>query len=255
MAKAAIQKEIFGVKTEIDADERTAEVVISTTAVDRDGEVVLAKGGVFENFMKNPVVLWAHKHDDAPIGRALWIKQGNKKITAKVKFAETEQAEEVYKLYSGGFLNAFSIGFISNKSHRPEPKEIAKLPEWANVWRVIDEWELLEFSAVPVPSNPEALAQAVKTKSVVLSDGIKADFDIDVEEDDEEIHYISDGVEKAVKKEPAKKEPEAVELKSVSLDVDAVFDVTPVDVVKVEPFVDMKAVVKEEIQRLKGRVY
>ncbi len=165
-----IRKQFVPVDIKIDEEERTITAIISTSGVDRDGEVVDAKGGDFENFLKNPVVLWAHDYKEMPIGKTLWLNRRGSKIQAKARFAKTEMAEEVFQLYKGGFLKAFSIGFIPKKSHRPEPKEIEKRPELANVFRIIDEWELLEFSAVPVPANPEALLQAVKSKEVNIKD-------------------------------------------------------------------------------------
>ncbi|KKK56619.1 hypothetical protein LCGC14_3062710, partial [marine sediment metagenome] len=55
-------------------------------------------------------------------------------------------------------------------------------PELADAWRIFDEWELLEFSVVPVPANQEALATAVKKKELKLSDSTLEDMDLDVEE-------------------------------------------------------------------------
>jgi HK97 family phage prohead protease len=177
-------KQFISTDTKVDSDERTVTAVISTGDVDRDREVLLPKGIVLEPFKKNPVVLWAHDYYGAPIGRAQWVTRKGNKITAKVEFAETEQATEVYELFKGGFLNAFSVGFKPLKSHQPTPDEIKKKPEWAEAWRIFDEWELLEFSVVPVPANAEALALAVKTKGLKLSDeSIKA---LGIELDDEE---------------------------------------------------------------------
>jgi hypothetical protein len=54
---------------------------------------------------------------------------------------------------------------------------------------------LLEFSPVTVPANPEALATAVKSKNISLSDDLKAELHIEVEkavevEEIEETVYI-----------------------------------------------------------------
>lgn len=162
-------------KTEVDDDERTVTAVISTSAVDREHEVLLPKGADFKQYLKNPVVLWAHDYRGVPIGRTLWIKThpktNPKEIRAQVKFAETEKAEEIYQLFKGGFLNAFSVGFLpaEDGSHPPTPDEVKKNPDWAAAKRIYDKWELLEYSPVPVPANPEALATAVKSKGIELS--------------------------------------------------------------------------------------
>lgn len=169
----------FVAKTETDSDERTVTAIISTGTVDREKEVLVPKGMDFEAYMKNPVVMWAHDYWGEPIGRSLWMKKGRKEIKAKIKFAETEQAEQVYQLFKGGFMSAFSVGFIPLKDHKPTEEEIKEKPEWVDVRRVYDKWELLEFSAVPVPANPEALAVAVKTKELNLSDELKDQLDVD----------------------------------------------------------------------------
>jgi len=159
----------FIAEIKADDEERTITAVISTDAIDRDNEILLPKGVNFEQYLKNPVVQWAHDYSSPPIARTLWITRGRKQITAKAKFADTVFADEVYNLYKGGFLKAFSVGFIPTKSHIPTPDDIKKKPEWAEASRVYDNWELLEFSAVPVPSNPEALATAVKSKAISVS--------------------------------------------------------------------------------------
>ena len=173
-------------KVETDSEERTVTAVISTSAIDRDKEVLVPKGANLDNFRKNPVVLWAHDHSIPAIGKALHIAVKGKKIIAKVKFATTDFADEIFSLFKDGILNAFSVGFMPTKSHQPTPKEIAKNPELANAFRIFDEWELLEFSPVNVPANPEALATAVKS----MSDEAKKAFGI--EEDENEKGFWED---------------------------------------------------------------
>ncbi len=176
-------------KVEVDDDERTVTAVISTDVVDRDDEVMKPNGADLENFMKNPVVLWAHNYTEPSIGKALWITKTRKNIKAKTKFADTPRAEEVYQLYKGGYLKAFSVGFIPKESHKPEPKEIEKRPELSRARNIIDKWELLEFSAVPVPANPEALATAVKTKEITVSKELQTELGL---EDEETFYPVSE---------------------------------------------------------------
>ncbi len=194
-------------KVDTDSEERTVTAVISSAAIDRDQEILVPKGADLENFRKNPVTMWAHDHSIPAIGKALFIAVKGKKMVAKVKFASTEFAGEIFTLFKEGILNAFSVGFKPMKSHTPTPKEIAKNPELANVFRIFDEWELLEFSAVNVPANPEALATAVKsmsddTKRIL---GVKTekveqddedDFEKQFEEEDENDDEEITGVEK-----------------------------------------------------------
>ena len=171
---------------DLDAGERTLVAVISTAAIDRDMEVLLPKGAQLENFEANPVVLWAHRSDQPPIGKAEWIKKTAKAVRAKVRFASTDFAGEIFQLFKEGILKAFSVGFDPwGAEHRePDEKDLRAHPEWAGVRRVYSKWELLEFSAVPVPSNPEALAQAV-SKGLVSKEIAESFGDIDFPEETE----------------------------------------------------------------------
>ncbi len=168
----------------VDAAERTVTAVISSDTIDRDREILLPKGVQLDNYEKNPVVLWGHDMSLPPIAKALWVKKGTKKITAKLKFATTERAEEIWSLFKDGFLNAFSVGFLPLKGHTPTPDEVKKNPDWAEAMYIIDEWELLEFSPVTVPSNPDALMLACKSGKLHI--GREVLDALDVEEPEEE---------------------------------------------------------------------
>lgn len=132
----------------IDEKTMTMEVVMTTTAKDRQGDRVSARGLNFDNYMKNPVVLWNHDQKQKPIGKVLAIRRENDKVMAKVQFNETDMGKDVFKLYRDGFLKGWSIGFISkNASSNGEGDDIF-------------ESEMVELSAVNVPANPEALTRA-----------------------------------------------------------------------------------------------
>jgi len=150
-------------KAEVDSEENTFTAVINTGIVDRDREVVLPKGGDFNQFMKNPVVPFGHNYQSPPIAKALWIKQSRGKVIMKARAAPTDMGQEVFDLIRGGFLNAVSIGFepVGDNFGPPSEKELKAHPEWAPARTIFREWNLLEVSVVPVPSNAEALIQAV----------------------------------------------------------------------------------------------
>lgn len=154
------------------ADDGGMVVTISTKDVDRDGDIVEPRGCQYANFEKNPVVLWGHDHSVPAIGRAGWIKRGEDSVKAKVFFASTPFAQDVKALYEEGVLNAFSIGFWLIE-YEPIPK--------SDRGRRITKWELVEFSAVNVPSNPNALMQrcagmAVETKALLgVKDAVNFD--------------------------------------------------------------------------------
>ena len=156
----------LSVKTE-DIGERTVRFTISKEVVDRDGDVLIARGVDFSNYMKNPVFCGFHNTHDFPLGKVtkFWIEGDS--VKADVYFPPIdklssdpnnvcEKAKLVdfcYNCYKTGMLNAVSVGFI--------PKEWEPNKETGG--NIIKEWELLEFSAVAVPANQDAIAQAVKS--------------------------------------------------------------------------------------------
>ncbi len=148
------QKVIKDIKSTKNVEENNGKfrVIISTDTKDRSGEVIKQDGIQFEHFLKNPVVLWAHNYDGLPIGIATdIIKDGNKTIAEGI-FAGTKKAQEVRELYDAKVIRAVSVGGIV--------KEM--------VGKQITKFELVEFSFVPVPANPEALSLIKKVKLKVL---------------------------------------------------------------------------------------
>lgn len=238
----------FIAETKVDDEERTVTAVISTDMVDRDGEVLLPKGADFEQYLKNPVVQWAHSYGDPPIARTLWITKGRKQITAKAQFADTVFADEIYQLYKKNFLSAFSVGFLPAKdgSHAPKPEEIKRRPELAEASRIYDKWELLEFSAVPVPANPEALATAVKTKEISVSKELQEQLGVEGDEtfypaNSNSVNPESDSTSETVKAMGIKPKKSVTKKK-----IDA-------HVVKDEP--DYTEQVDKAIRKKKGKIY
>ena len=159
-----VYKDIIGEIREV-KDDGTMVAAISTDAVDRMGEVLDPTGVDLKNYKANPVVLWAHDYERPPIAKAQWVKRDGKVILSKLKFAPTEFAQEIKMLYEQKFMNTFSVGFI--------PKEWVDGDGDKSPRRKYTSWELLEYSAVPVPANPEALAMAMK-KGLIKSAEMKA---------------------------------------------------------------------------------
>jgi phage head maturation protease len=134
------------VKAAKESDAGTFKVIISTDNQDRQGEVVKQDGWDMSNYNMNPVVLWAHDYSSLPIGMTTRIYTEGGKTYAEGKFAPAEAnpfAQQVRKLYDGGFVNTTSVGFI---------------PTQMGEKGVILKAELLEYSFVPVPANPYALS-------------------------------------------------------------------------------------------------
>lgn len=167
-----LKKVFTGELKGIDEKEGTMTAHISTGAVDRMREVVEPEGADMGNYKKNPVVLWAHDYSLPPIGKALWVKREGGGILAKIKFASTEFAQEIFSLYKDGIMKAFSIGFIPTESKWIEYDNDVDRNDRKKPRRIFKKWELLEFSAVPVPANPEALALAMQ-KGILKTESVK----------------------------------------------------------------------------------
>lgn len=137
---------------------RTYEFTASTSAQDRDGEVIEALGWDLGNFKKNPVIMYAHDYRTLPIGRAprVWVsKDGELKNTVEFPPEGTyEFADIVERLVDTGYLKTESVGFLPRKW---EDGDGEKSPR-----RTYTKQELLEISIVPVPSNPDALRNAIE---------------------------------------------------------------------------------------------
>lgn len=144
---------------EPDTAELTLQFVISTGSVDRDQDTISADGWKLENYMRNPVVLFAHDYRSLPVARApqTWMEGG--KLRSRAQFTPKDLypfGYMVYEFYKQGFMKAISVGFQPLKYAFSADRE-----------RGVDflEQDLLEYSAVPVPSNPEALLDA-KSKGI-----------------------------------------------------------------------------------------
>jgi hypothetical protein len=151
-----------GAVDETSKEKRTVTSIVTTDCVDRYREVIVAKGITLDCFRENPVVLWCH-NGTIVIGKNLWIKRftkdGKSGLIAKTLFAKTEKAEEVFQLYCDGFLNAWSIGANPDYStwSPPTEEEIKARPDWKKARALYRKCELVEYSAVSIPANPEAL--------------------------------------------------------------------------------------------------
>ena len=164
LEKGQTSKKDISVSTE-DIGERSVLFTISKEVVDRDGDILRASGVDFSNYMKNPVFLSFHNSREFPLGKVtkFWV-EGNE-VKAVVYFPTLEElstdpnnasekaklVDFTYHCYKTGMLNAVSVGFIPL--------------EWIETENGYDilKWELLEFSAVAVPANQDAIAQAVKS--------------------------------------------------------------------------------------------
>jgi HK97 family phage prohead protease len=135
----------------LDDQPNTIEAVISDATMDRAGDVVEQSGWQLDSYKKNPVVLWAHDSSIPPIGKAVDVRVSAGKLRATTLFATTPLAQEVFQLYRGGFLRSFSVGF-KPLAFRPIRDDDGNVTGFRFMKQ-----ELLEYSAVSIPANPNAV--------------------------------------------------------------------------------------------------
>ena len=167
----------FSSSVDVKAKEpRTIVARISTTSVDREGDVVLPSGLKLTDYKKNPVVLLNHDNGSLPIGRALSVKRTSDAVIAKVQFAERPPEhpitaewipDTILSLFKQKILRAFSVGFMPTDMRDATDKDRKKYGDTAR--RIITQWDLMEFSVVPVPANQDALAVEVAKSSSWLT--------------------------------------------------------------------------------------
>jgi hypothetical protein len=160
--------------TELMPGERSDVSWITTEDVDRDCEVVLARGMNDSQFALNPVVTLNHSYWTPPVGRSLWrkrVKDGDRQgVKAKTVYpprpagwpADQEwRPDTTLTLIQAGLLNGKSIGFLPLKFREPTDREREARPGWAKVQRVIEEWLLLEYACVWFPCQQNAVVEDV----------------------------------------------------------------------------------------------
>ena len=143
-------------------------VTIFANELSRDGVSVDIDGMDFSNYRKNPVVLFAHDYSGRtessglPIGRTLRLERTpDGRIRADFEFLSGDQfADRVRNAWNRGFLRGASIGWRAIEA-RPS--------ERARGVRIVKS-ELVEWSIVAVPADPDALRGAYTRVMRVLID-------------------------------------------------------------------------------------
>ena len=158
-----LRKAFEGQLIEVQTGRREIVACISTSAVDRDGDVVLPEGLVRKNYSGLTVF---YNHDTAlPLGAAQWVKKSGDRVIAKYRCTDkTQFGRDMFALAQDGVLNSYSIGFLPGEFSGPTPEETARRPELKMARRIYRKWELLEFSLVGIPANPEATMLAISKK-------------------------------------------------------------------------------------------
>ena len=149
---------------------RTVEFVISDESRDRHGTVIPIKSWNIKNYNKNGIVGYQHKvygglgepNPDLILGRGeAFVEDG--KLIGRVTFEPAEinpLAEKIFQKVLHGTLKATSVGFRETvKGAWGEDEEAVN---GKNPTYYFGQVELLEFSIVNIPSNPNALRRKIE---------------------------------------------------------------------------------------------
>ena len=189
--------------------ERAAVRLVSTANLDRDGEILIPKGVMLDDFRQAPSVLYAHDYKGLPIGSDQWIKTVSQGILAKTVYAKHQFAEDVYQCVKDKHLRSNSVGFIPVDFHSMDtdkegfsqcqdvlekeygiPRDVS-----GKAKTIYSKWILLEHSDVPVASNAQSLNIAVSKGILNLqSERLKKDLEVEIikDEKDDEIEVELD---------------------------------------------------------------
>lgn len=166
---------------------RIIERIVTTEAVDRDGDLIRYSGVDNKNYRTNPVVLYAHDGNGLPVGRSIkeWSDSSIKGWKSWDLYFDTELdttgfGDIVFRFVKSGAMTGGSIGFLPLEArwdHTPKERNELGLGVYGVEYIKI---EKLEHSACSVPANQEALARHLKSldKEMLIKEFKKDDFDV-----------------------------------------------------------------------------
>jgi HK97 family phage prohead protease len=133
----------------------------STFDLDRFDERIDPEGWDFKQYLKNPVIEWAHRYDIPAIGKADGLYTDDKGLHGSIIFNDKDYDPfgwAIGERVRNGVIRAGSVGFRILEIELPS-KEDSK----DGTTLIFRKQELLEFSVCNVPANPFALASPALT--------------------------------------------------------------------------------------------
>ena len=131
----------------------------STFDLDRYHERIDPLGWDYSQFVKNPVIEWAHRYDIPAIGKAENIFADDSGLHGVLVFNPKEYDPfgwAIGERVKAGVIRAGSVGFRVIEIEIP-----SKADSKDGTSLIFRKQELLEFSVCNVPANPFALAKAM----------------------------------------------------------------------------------------------
>lgn len=162
----------------VNEEERSVEFVASTEALDSHGTII-EQNWDLKRAKKYCPLLWRHNdfgyfdgarpEDFIPIGRCDTLSVDNGKLTGKAYFATadvTPLAEQIFQGFAQKIIRGISVGFRAGRVTEEQDKG------GKTIFRLAKP-ELYEISAVPIPSNPEALARMAGVETAFLKRSVE----------------------------------------------------------------------------------
>jgi len=178
-------------------DGTTFKAVVTTDAIDRDGEVVIPAGMNSKEYERNPTLLFGHDAGK-PIGKMISLRRQADSIEGEFALAPRPEAHEgewlpdtVGALMRFGALRGVSIGFTPQAGGVRQASKADRERYGTDVKRVFSKWTLLEVSVVSIPANQQALVTAVSKGLLTLERARQMDASIPDNQPQVEKHRVS----------------------------------------------------------------
>lgn len=142
----------------IDEEKHTAIFVMSTSNIDRHGDIIDQDSWILKYFNENPAFFLQHRSDLFPLGKWLrvWFEAdpdnvGKQRMLGEAEFAVDlgEDVMRAWKHLVRGDFNMVSVGFIPHRVDYDEERDAF----------ILYDCELLECSLVGIGSNRQALVK------------------------------------------------------------------------------------------------
>jgi hypothetical protein len=148
------------------------EAVISTSRLNSYGTRVLTEGIDYEQYIKNPVLLymharpWGSTQDAGVIGRIENLRvDGDRLIGTPVFDSEDEFAKKIANKWEKGFLKMLSAGLEVIEASSDKNLLVA-----GQTGRTLTKTKLLEVSVVDIGANDDALSLKYNGKHINLAE-------------------------------------------------------------------------------------
>ena len=160
----------YASKGETADGEKLYSALITTDAVDLEGDVIMPDGMDASYFLTFRTVYWGHDYfmPQSSIGRMVNLRRTKEGIEADFTLARRPDdykgefpADLVRALIDQKIVNGVSVGLDVKEKRGPSQKDRDRYGDDVN--RIISKWKLLEFSVTPAPMNPTAVMRAMKS--------------------------------------------------------------------------------------------